>query len=834
MYEVMELTIEATSWQDELKVQDTYENYDVFRIGDEIMLDVGGDIEYATIGDIDHTTKIVTLTANIGTTIPKWTVCGRKIFAWTVEQNPDEEMGTSGEFERTVNVTWWTPTLNRKNIVDTYEDMHIREIIGRLVYDFCANDSQLVLETFEAARTQSGVAEAMTDETTDRITGLKSQKTWSTGAWTATWTKTLWAPIDITDMTDIRLRHKTKLDSWDNITSMTVRIWNDASNYYAWTSVMVGNNQDDCWNYESFKIDRAVQTGTVDIETIDRLQISVVTDANLPSDWLLFDQMLATSWGFTLNNAIRGDRKITDYRANYKKASEVIETLTKSLSTSWYIDHDRDIHVFKQNNTPAPISLTDTSQNYWDLSIEPDVSMLRNRQTIRGGEAPSSVAYDQIQVADGETRSWPLDYKPKTLSVQVDDGGGYDAKTVWVENLVDESTVDFVYNFQEKVLRNANHATLLNGYIIKITYYPYQPIRVRVSDPASIASMKALLWWDGIFDGPIIEDKNISSFEDARLRWQAEINAYSNPIISASFTTEKAGIHPGQVIRITDSDRGIDDDFLVQRVNRSSYFNWAESSYKIECWSTLFGLIEFFQLLLKKSSDITINDSEIIDIVVNVDETISIEDVITPTQNWKTVYAANMLKHKRFDFIGMDWSETSEWVIVTSKFDKQRYAFFSWSAVGEVGFDTWSNHHAWVSLYIDVATGGASQYIGARMANMLKVKAATAYDISMRIENLVADGLVWWDGLTVQVKEYATNLATWVLQTTSIITDQNNKQDFDRITDTFTTHASTNYIDIIFTVNESTWKISVSDILVEEIATESIASAGVVEFSEVT
>lgn len=55
--------------------------------------------------------------------------------------------------------------------------MHIREIIGRLVYDFCANDSQLVLETFEAARTQSGVAEAMTDETTDRITGLKSQKT---------------------------------------------------------------------------------------------------------------------------------------------------------------------------------------------------------------------------------------------------------------------------------------------------------------------------------------------------------------------------------------------------------------------------------------------------------------------------------------------------------------------------------------------------------------------------------------------------------------------------------------------------------------------------------
>lgn len=301
-------------------------------------------------------------------------------------------------------------------------------------------------------------------------------------------------------MTDIRLRWKIKDDYGDNVSAMTVRVGNDASNYFERSSTFIGGSEDDCWNRDNFKIVRGVETGTVNIALIDWLQIRVTCDTALPANGLLFDQMLATSGGFTLKNCIRGDRKITDYRANYKKASEVIEALTKSLSIFWYVDYERDIHIFKQNNTLAPFDITDSSLNYGDLVVEPDVSMLRNRQTVRGGEAPASVLYEQIHVADGQQTSWTLDYKPKDLSVYVDTGGGYVAKTVGVENLVDESTVNFVYNFQEKVLRNGNAATLSAGHKIKIQYYPYQSIRVRVSDHVSIAAMMALLGGDGIFD----------------------------------------------------------------------------------------------------------------------------------------------------------------------------------------------------------------------------------------------------------------------------------------------------------------------------------------------
>jgi len=46
--------------------------------------------------------------------------------------------------------------------------------------------------------------------------------------------------------------------------------------------------------------------------------------------------------------------------------------------------------------------------------------MLRNRQVVRGGEAASSVLYEQIEVADGQQTSFKLDYKPKDITVEVD------------------------------------------------------------------------------------------------------------------------------------------------------------------------------------------------------------------------------------------------------------------------------------------------------------------------------------------------------------------------------------------------------------------------------
>lgn len=63
-----------------------------------------------------------------------------------------------------------------------------------------------------------------------------------------------------------------------------------------------------------------------------------------------------------------------------------------------------------------------------------------------------------------------------------------------------------------------------------------------------------------------MNDASIKDWNEARLRARAEVEAYANAILSADFTTEIDGLTAGQIIHITDSSRGIDDDFLIQKV----------------------------------------------------------------------------------------------------------------------------------------------------------------------------------------------------------------------------------------------------------------------------
>lgn len=60
--------------------------------------------------------------------------------------------------------------------------------------------------------------------------------------------------------------------------------------------------------------------------------------------------------------------------------------------------------------------------------------------------------------------------------------------------------------------------------------------------------------------------------------------------------------------------------------------------YSVDCGSTMFGLIEFFQLLLKRSEKMLIDVSEIIDIVQNIDEVLVISDFWTITKKSNIFY----------------------------------------------------------------------------------------------------------------------------------------------------------------------------------------------------
>lgn len=772
VYEWFEIREDVTA-NDTIKVKDTFRRFENFVVGDEVIIDPKGAWRwFRTIVAIDHEDKTVQLSSAV--TLTAWKFVWRLIFAWTVERNPDEQIGYSENFEYFLTVSDRTVAMNRKNIVDVFENMYAREILWRMIYRFCATDSTIVLDTLDAARTEAGVARVMNDDTSDLVEWTASQSTWITGAWTATRTKTI-TTQDITDATDVRLRYKITAANASKITSMKVRVGNDSSNYLERTASFTGSTDEACRNYEAYKIERATEVWTVNLATIDRAQIEVVWTASITWWWLLFDEMTATAWWFTLQWSTRWTRLFTKVVWNYDKLTEILENVCKKQSLFWRVDYEKNVKIFESNDTPAPFEITDTSRNYWNLSIKADTSMLRNRQVVRGGEAASSVLYPQTFVADWQQTSFTLDYKPKDLTVQVDTWSWFVTKTVGVENLVDETTVDFVFNFAEKIVRNASHATLAAWNKIKFEYYPYHAVRVIVSDPVSIATMKALAGGDWIFDGPVINDQLITSFDDARKRARAEIAAYANPVVSANFLTEQWWLRAWQIIRIQDTSRTLDQSFLIQKVVRSS-IDGAKSSYQVECASTMFWLIEFFQLLLKNAWKTGEDASEIVDIVISADETITINFNATFTQKADTFDATEVMK-KVFDFVEDEWTATTSSLIGDSK---------QWKATKSAGA-TWSvwfgasNHNNWKAMFLDVTASGASEYMSVEMNSLLACKPSTEYKARWRLENLASDWLTGGDWLQLAVKEigvtstvdydhqyYTFNWTTWYVTNNTI------------------------------------------------------------------
>lgn len=82
-----------------------------------------------------------------------------------------------------MDVADFSSMLDQKVIVDTYEDMYAREIVGRIVYDFTSDDSRVDLNECEVLTgiTTSGVAITPT-LSTEAIYKLKSINLGASGA----------------------------------------------------------------------------------------------------------------------------------------------------------------------------------------------------------------------------------------------------------------------------------------------------------------------------------------------------------------------------------------------------------------------------------------------------------------------------------------------------------------------------------------------------------------------------------------------------------------------------------------------------------------------------
>jgi len=299
---------------------------------------------------------------------------------------------------------------------------------------------------------------------------------------------------------------------------------------------------------------------------------------------------------------------------NFEQPSKVFQQLAELTGADWFVDPDKDIKFFTKNTLTAPFELNDDDGNYIfnSLVINRDVKNLRNVIFVRGGTFSGS-DFEEEQEADGDTKVFTQGFKYKTVRIKVNGV----SKTIGIDNITDPTTVDVLYNFQEKAIKFPS--PLLTGDIVLVGGLPQIPVIIKLKDNVSVSEF-------GIFEHKII-DKSIDSKEGARERAKAEIIAWANKINEGGFRTRKSGLRVGQQIKVKSTIRGLDEIFHISRI-RTKLESPTDLIHEVTLMTQrTFGMVEFLQdLLIKKDKEIEINPDEVLDKIEAALETITLTE----------------------------------------------------------------------------------------------------------------------------------------------------------------------------------------------------------------
>ena len=532
-----------------------------------------------------------------------------------------------------------------------------------------------------------------------------------------------------------------KPTDYTKITSLKLRIGSDSSNY---AEVTMNNPVNNNFQYLSKNLSTAVITGTPNWTAMD--YAAIVINGNATSSCRLNGFRLNASKSFTLYN-VSETIPLSQYRAPQIKPSSFLQTLSKNFQYVWWIDYERDIHFVSAGLVGSPIEFTNSSNNFEGLNIEVDQSQLGNRVIIRGGEKISIGRYAEVKEGNNGQREWLTKSKFNNLEISVDDGSSTHSaesgtnmtnvkitahglsngdhvinrtrnnsvreitivdvdnftvesvpsqtsgdnitffsvsKSAGVEGLVDESTVEYVYNSNEKSIRATSIEETLNfDVFIRFEYNERVQIQIQYLDPASSNALKALGFGDGIFDLDPITDRNIKDTTSAIALAQAKVNDYRNPVISGGVRTDNDWLQAGQTIHIVDSERAIDSNFIIQTIKTKIVSGQYKDYMKhdISFGTTLFGIIEFYQKLLAQKDSIDVGDTdEPVETFINGLEDVVFEAVETTAKNggFETSNQNEEVLMAETNQV-VDFTPPWKWEPSTGQPLQTRWDLFSWS-----------------------------------------------------------------------------------------------------------------------------------------------------------
>jgi len=263
--------------------------------------------------------------------------------------------------------------------------------------------------------------------------------------------------------------------------------------------------------------------------------------------------------------------------------SQCIRRMADILRYDWYIDEDKQIHFFEKFTNTAPYNLTDTNGNYVykSLTRSQDGSQVVNRVKVRGGEYNGN-SYADILNATGSATSFLLPYRFAGLVIELSDTSGtaYAVQGLGIDFIdtfgtATGTTIAVLYNYQEKTIRFETAPT--SGKKIRYTGNPKVPVLAIAEDSVGVAQYGAI--------EKLIKDTSIVSNAIARRRASAELIAFADVVVDATFRTYEPGLRAGMLINVASTNRNFNDDLLIKQIIFQPRTN-SEYEYKVNCIST--------------------------------------------------------------------------------------------------------------------------------------------------------------------------------------------------------------------------------------------------------
>jgi hypothetical protein len=327
--------------------------------------------------------------------------------------------------------------------------------------------------------------------------------------------------------------------------------------------------------------------------------------------------------------------------------SACLEKLSKLTGYQWYVDYNKNIYFFERNSIGSPFGLNDDDDSYIfdSLILSNDITQLRNRVYIRGGEAVGASRSEYFSW-DGTKKTFALANKYSVLPTVTVNGtpavGGLDY-------INDETGYDFLWSFQEKYIKFTTAFTATNGTNnIVVSGLPLFPIQVQAENPVSITKY-------GTYEYAK-KDLTIKSKEEALKIAQTELQAYSDGLDEGGFDTYQSGLRSGQIINIKSVIRGVDENYLIQKVQYKQ-LTISKGVYKISLASLRTTSIIDLLIGLLRAEDRYINDSsdETLEKSVFTIEKIKIGETFVSTLSGITMADEIVLISEAFTNQGLDY-----------------------------------------------------------------------------------------------------------------------------------------------------------------------------------